>query len=904
MGSYRGVKQQLGRYCTLIAVLVVTAIWSPVVRTNHITEPSRDLDTYALFAFDSINSFKGGEDAFIKGGNVGANKVATTASEVTLSMAGQVEVLMDDPFHVAADQASLGKDTLDVYQVFANKTNSNFNAAASIRHDPKQAIPFAYAAPGFAVVPPSDIPPNPVCTPGTTDVIVQKGATVDLVPGAYKSVQIKDGGTLRLIGPNPQPDDPSTDDVYEFNQLIMGRATTLITEDDTIVRINTSMSISGENSFVGPSDAARFEICANNVSGNALGFGRAQPGTEAHGQFFVPTGQMNLGHSTRLFGRFWALNVASDRGVQITYRCPDCQELCPTPGPNDPVSAECPCLPNDPRSACCPNPPAANDPVTDACPCQPNDPRVACPCVPGDTRPQCQPECPSEPAPSDPVTEECPCQLNDPRVACPCVPGDTRPQCQELVCEECEKTTGGDPVVVLVDENVSINAAAGTCNDGSTDDLCDYFTGIDKTGGATADKWVATFDLGGKKLVVSPGVTVHTGLSPPAADRTPKAGIEIKTTCQIDIQAAGSQIGRIFIDTKLGPVGGISLLARGKINIDGHVIAQTRDSNYPGDVTVATCCDEIHVGPKGRVQALALNGQSQTPSTNGGGDVNLLACCEGGNIVIDGLVSAQAAEVNTPSGLGPVPDVNVLAVGGSVTINTQSNGNNPAPGYANYQPDSTVSRTYNIFPGVLSWVSLDNAAGSVNIQATGDITINGHGKPSGGTSFGAVAAGSSGKLSPVSPVGGDIEIRSLDGQVIANDRAVQSFGNLNSSAAINILARGNMSFTKVGGPAGFGPVVSSSGSTNNGGDNLIRSFDGSITITNNPTAPVLAIIAAGSGGTNTITADDGVTGNNATNVNPDDSDADDNVPTAAGPTAIWDSCAEVVPGLEFPPPLD
>jgi len=892
MGSYAGVKQQLGRYLALTIVLLVTAIWSPIVSTNHITEPSRDLDTYALFAFDSIASFKGGESAFIHGGNVGANKVATTLSEVTLSMAGQVEVHMDDPFHVAADHASLGKDTLDVYQVFANQTNGNFDAAASIRHDPKTALPFAFAAPGFAVIPPSDIPPNPICSPGVTAVTVKQGTTVDLVPGAYGLVQVKDDATLRLIGPNPQPDDPSLDDVYEFNQLIMGRNTTLITEDDTIVRINTSMSITGAGAFVGPADGARFEVCSNGVSGNSVGFGRAQPGTEVHGQFFIPNGQLNLGHSTRLFGRFWALNISSDRGVQITYRCPDCEELCPTPAPGDPETDECPCLENDPRTACCPDPPAPGDPVTDTCPCLEDDPRTAC-----------QPQCPNPPAPSDPVTDACPCQPNDPRVACPCLPGDTRPQCQELVCEECETTTGGAPVEVLVDENVNINVAAETCNDGATNDLCDYLVDYDKSGGATADKWVARFDLGGKKLVIAPGVTVHTGLSPPAADHTPKAGIEIKTTCQMDIQSAGSQIGRIFIDTKLGPVGGIELEARGKINIDGHVIAQTRDSHFPGNVTVATCCDDIVVGPKGRVQAIALNGQSQTPSTNGGGDVNLLTCCEGGSIIINGLVSAQAAEVSTPGGLGPVPDVNIAAFGGDITINTQSNSNNPAPGYANYQPDSSVARTYNIFPGVLSWVSLDNTPGTVNMQATGDITINGHGKPSGGTSYAGVAAGSNGKLSPnTNPAGGDIEIRSLGGQVIANDRAVQSFGNLNSSAAINILARENMTFTKVGGPAGFGPVVSSAGTSGNGGDNFIRSFDGSITITNNPTIPVLAIIAAGSGGSNIITADDGVVGNNATNVNPDDSDADDNVPSALGPDPIWESCTEVAPSIDITPP--
>jgi hypothetical protein len=472
------------------------------------------------------------------------------------------------------------------------------------------------------------------------------------------------------------------------------------------------------------------------------------------------------------------------------------------------------------------------------------------------------------------------------------------------VCEECEEDGNGDPIVVLVDQNVSINpAGSGTCDDGSTDDLCLYFQGIDKSGGATADKWVAQFDLGGKKLVIAPGVTVHTGLSTgPQHDRVPKAGIAIQTTCQIDVQAAGSQIGRIFIDTKLGPVGGIQLAARGEINIDGHVIAQTRDSNFPGDVTVATCCDEIHVGPKGRVAAIALNGQSQTPSTNGGGDVNLLACCEGGNIVIDGLVMAQAAEVQRPTGLGPLPDVRILAVGGSVTINTQSNGNNPAPGYANYVPDSNVARTYNIFPGVLSWVSLDNTPGTVTIQATGDVTINGHGKPAGGTSYAGVAAGSAGKLAPnTNPAGGDIEIRSLNGQVIGTDRALQSFGNLNGSATINVLSRGNQSYTKVGAAAGFGPVVSSAGTGSNGGDHLLRSFDGSIAITNNPAAPVLPIIAAGSGGSNTITADDGVTGNNATNVSPDDADGDDNVPTAAGPDPIWDNCAEVVANL---PSLD
>jgi hypothetical protein len=67
----------------------------------------------------------------------------------------------------------------------------------------------------------------------------------------------------------------------------------------------------------------------NNLGANddSVGFSRR---TVAHGLFFAPNGNLNLGNETDLFGQFWAKTIGSDFDANVTlerWNTPEPQSL-------------------------------------------------------------------------------------------------------------------------------------------------------------------------------------------------------------------------------------------------------------------------------------------------------------------------------------------------------------------------------------------------------------------------------------------------------------------------------------------------------------------------------------------------------------------------------------------------
>lgn len=296
---------------SIASFLLLTAVWS---RTGSTAvpppEPSRDINSYVLFAFDELN-FKGRDGnpsrGFIRGGNVGVNNpdphgIGHSPYGPVLAMGGGGsghEVVMDDGRQVVADTVRIG-ETSSVWNLFANEVQTSFDPAI-IRDPPRTP----YTGP---IIDPASLPTCPPFTPGVLNITVPKGGSLALAPGDYGDVRVQDNGTLTLAA-----------GIYNVKSFNNGKKVRILTDPATDVRVAQDFS-TNDGSFVGPADCARFCVRSDGVSHNdaTVSFGR---NTEIHGQFLVPNGQIRLGHTTDMFGRFWGKTISSDFNVNMTLAC-------------------------------------------------------------------------------------------------------------------------------------------------------------------------------------------------------------------------------------------------------------------------------------------------------------------------------------------------------------------------------------------------------------------------------------------------------------------------------------------------------------------------------------------------------------------------------------------------------
>ena len=417
-----------------------------------------------------------------------------------------------------------------------------------------------------------------------------------------------------------------------------------------------------------------------------------------------------------------------------------------------------------------------------------------------------------------------------------------------------------------MDQNVlaDLNTNPPSCS--GDPDLCAFFS-FDKSG-PTPDTWFASFDLGARPLQVLSGATIATA-QVGAGNNQSAPGIRIVTTCTVEVQSGAA----ILVQSLNQPAGDLLIKADGAVIINGTLSNSVDGTNgLPGDITVSTCCGGISTGPGSLIQ---------TSGTGpGGSDINLVACCSGGDISLSGLVMARARG----NGNGPRPNVRVLAFTGSVSVHA----NTSEP-----QLDEIVvaGTSYDVFPGVLSWVTGGSSPGSVVIQADGGVTVLGHGSDATGPvrqSFAAVAAGTG----TSDATGGLVDVRSIHGAIIATDRAFQSFGRYHKAAnPIRLYAASGIDLSRPGPNNSFNPVVDSSAfpATGTGGANEIRSFASGIFL-----EPAAAVSATGAtSGTNALSSCSGVT-SLGTIAPADFNPADDSeVCAPVTPPPVFGSCQEI-----------
>lgn len=429
-------------------------------------------------------------------------------------------------------------------------------------------------------------------------------------------------------------------------------------------------------------------------------------------------------------------------------------------------------------------------------------------------------------------------------------------------CSTCD----GD--VVTVDQNVTIDFNQADPNNyySGDPDLKPYFSFV-KNATQSADNWKAIFDLKGKKLLVKSGATI-TVVQVGAGNNKLAPGIEIDTTCSVEVENGG----HIIVESLNQNAGNISINTGDNIIINGEVRNEVTGTNgLPGKITMESSCGDYAQGTTGFVNVEGID--------PGGNDINIFTH-KGGDIDISGVVMSRAHAHVVPLTLHR-PNINVVAYDGKIAIN----GNTPEPIFDNLSYNGGL---FDIWGGLLSWVRDNVNPGSVHVQASGDITVKGHGNdPTPPTpvreSFGAIAAISTGSDAP----GGVVDVRSIGGKISGDNRSFDVSGRnrlATNFAHITLFAKGDIVTSRTGATADFNPVVDASSPTvgDKGGTNELRSFSGGVFIDIN--SLISAHVPPGSGtvqGVNLLQTCTGIT-NNGT-VDPADLILGDNTGSCATP---------------------
>src|SRR3989338_2791228 len=399
-------------------------------------------------------------------------------------------------------------------------------------------------------------------------------------------------------------------------------------------------------------------------------------------------------------------------------------------------------------------------------------------------------------------------------------------------CPVCD-TQNGNIATVVVNENVVVNFNNNPPTCTGDLDLCALFT-FDKSG-ATADKWKAIFNIGDKKLLIKDGAIVTVSDVPLAGSNRRSPGIEIISTCGLEIEPNGS----IIVDSSNQRAGNILIKIDGNITINGTVSNIVRGTNgFPGNISIASKCGQIVTGNLSKIETVGTD--------PGGSDISLAACKD---IKIKGLVEAFYK--------GAVASkIDVVSFNGSIKID----------GTTLREIEKGTRRRITTGVTARQGGVHEPLAGTINIQANEDIIVIGNHiiiKASSKQNYGAVA------VKPKSTNGnrgeGDINALSLNGKIIAVDRAFDFENKFNKFNEINLLAKQGIKLNVTGkkndGAIDNAKAVVSTRAPDKGqgGKNALRSYSNSIVIGKN--SQVLADatdLQLGTNGTNKLTSCTGI----------------------------------------------
>jgi hypothetical protein len=434
-------------------------------------------------------------------------------------------------------------------------------------------------------------------------------------------------------------------------------------------------------------------------------------------------------------------------------------------------------------------------------------------------------------------------------------------------CPLCELDENNKHVVVEVNGPIIIDFSTNPPTYNGDTALLPYFSY--DVASSTPTGWKAIFQLGGKTLKMNPGASLKTEWNP-KANHKDSPTIIINTDCQILTE----DDSLILVESSNRDAGDIILNAGRGIEINGVVRnQQTASQRRPGNINLVSWCGDILIGDTGFIDDKGRHA--------GARNINILAC-DAGDIEINGVVWGRAS-INSPNPKSQ-PNINVASFEGAVTINS----NTPAPLYKQF---SYGGAKFDLWAGLFSTIIGHKIPGVIQVQAHDDVTVNSHGigKNKKG-SFGAIST----KTRTNAPTGGIIDVRSINGGIVARDRAFDVWARNTKLdfAEIRLYAKESIALIRLGPNDEYNPVVDGSARNSNGvgADNTIRSYQGEII---NGADALISATKGGSGGAdglNLLTSCLGVT-NNGT-IDPSDSNPVDDIGVCAdsAPEPIWESC--------------
>ena len=359
-------------------------------------------------------------------------------------------------------------------------------------------------------------------------------------------------------------------------------------------------------------------------------------------------------------------------------------------------------------------------------------------------------------------------------------------------CETCEKDPEGNVLEVVVDESVTVdfNTDVPTCVGDA--DLCAFFK-YEKPDPSDPSSWNAIFDLGGKRLLVTNNATISTKRFPEGVSTQHAPGIDIRTTCDIVVEEGSS----ITVNPRNADGGDIFLMAGRSMTINGTISSIVdATQGVPGHITLSVCCGTLTTGSASRI-IMGGNDWGVSP-------VDIVA---EGNIILTGLIdSYQRGRA--------VPVINVISFGGTVSVD----------GTADFGIEDDTQRR--VSGGITARSIRDKEAGEITIRAKGDVSVIGNTLlPDTHAHYGTLAV----KGDSNSAEGGVIDVRSLEGSIIAEDRAFDNANRFNGDASITLLARHDVHLS-VSDSIAKKVVDSDGGQDQTGGTNTIRSYGGSVEV--------------------------------------------------------------------------
>jgi len=298
------------RTWSVIVLLSVVAFgWARALAASP--EPSRNINTYVLFAYDQM-VLKGASEAsgrgYVRGGNIGVNFAGRSITGVALAYATSGRVIMDAGTQAVADSVRADNPAGVFYDLFANSVGANFGATVLGQG------PLPFTPP---IIAPADLPalpftPNRALTDNAADLVVGGSglpSPYTFQPGAYRDVRINDGATA-IFGAG----------TFDLRSLSTGANVTLQVADQTTIQIDRGWQANdGLRVGIGTRSGARILIGAYGLNPEAQQAVNFAHFAEIHAWIFAPTGWIDLGGDNQLFGRYWAQRITGDPNDNVTY---------------------------------------------------------------------------------------------------------------------------------------------------------------------------------------------------------------------------------------------------------------------------------------------------------------------------------------------------------------------------------------------------------------------------------------------------------------------------------------------------------------------------------------------------------------------------------------------------------